>query len=117
MNNILEILEDLSDNELVELWNDYCEYNGYEDQLFGMSDFEAIVDTSDFFSTYKKIDHDNFNSCDDYFYFNSCDDYFYFDNCGWICSTSDPSEVIDLDDLACYIEDNIEEYDYLLENV
>ena len=108
MNNILEILEDLSDNELVELWNDYCEYNGYEDQLFGMCAFEAIVDTSDFFSTYEKIDHDNFNSCDDYFY---------YDRQGWICSTSDPSDIIDLDDLACYIEDNIEEYDYLLENV
>lgn len=108
MNNILEILEDLTDWELVELWNEYQDHNHYEEQLFNMSDFEFIVDTSDFFATYEKIDHDNFNSCDDYFY---------FDRCGWICSTSDPMDLIDLDDLACYIEDNFEEYDYLLENV
>ena len=108
MNNILEILEDLTDYELVELWNDYCEVIGNEEELFNMSDFEYMEDTSDFFSTYEKIDHDNFNSCDDYFY---------YDRQSWICSTSDPSEVIDLDDLACYIEDNIEDFDYLLENV
>lgn len=108
MNNILEILEDMSDNDLVLLWNEYQDSNSYEEQLYDMSDFEYIVDTGDFFETYEKIDHDNFNSCDDYFY---------YDRHGWICSTSDPCEVIDLDDLACYIEDNIDDFDYLLENV
>ena len=108
MRNILEQLEDMDTSTLLELWNEYQQNQGYEEELFNMCDFECLVDTSDFFATYEKIDHDNFNSCDDYFY---------FDRCGWICSTSDPLDLIDLDDLACYIEDNFEDFEEYFENV
>ena len=42
---IVEVLYDLNNKELVNIWNDYCEDNSYfEDQLFSMSDLEEYLE-------------------------------------------------------------------------
>ena len=95
---IYEYLCEISDGATLDLWEEYCEDNRYdddrvyymdflEDYICGMSAFEAF-----------KMGADNGE------YFNLNDDYFQFTIYG-IKSFSDIFDVVDLDDLATWIDD------------
>ena len=94
--NIKEVVEDFKENELVELWNKFCNKNCYEEVLCYLSDDEI----NDWFSNKtpaelirmgKDVDLDN-----KYFYFHLNE----------LNTTDDIFDVVDIDELVDYIIDN-----------
>ena len=87
-----EELEELDDEELVEMWNDYCEKSNrggegiHANKIYHMDDLDDVLGKmwpSDLFDT---IDFNRFSEGDSYFGYN---DY------GYIESFDTPSDVID----------------------
>jgi hypothetical protein len=93
--NIREVVED--ENKLVELWNEYCGKNYYEEAIYYLSDDEIINDLfsnktpAELIRIEKDVDLDN--------------KYFYF-HLGELNTTDDIFDVADIDDLVDYIIDN-----------
>ena len=97
--NIKEVVEDFREGKLVELWNEFCNKNYYEEviyYLYYLSDDEI----NDFFSNKtpaelirmgKDVDLDN--------------KYFYF-HLGELNITDNVFDVVDIDELVDYIIDN-----------
>ena len=94
--NIREVVEDFKENKLVELWNEFCNKNYYEEVIYYLSDDEI----NDFFSNKtpaelirmgKGVDLDN--------------KYFYF-HLGELNTTDNVFDVVDIDELVDYIIDN-----------
>ena len=94
--NIREVVEDFKENKLVELWNEFCDKNYYEEVIYYLSDDEI----NDFFSNKtpaelirigSNVDLDN--------------KYFYF-HLGELNTTSNIFDVVDIDELIDYIIDN-----------
>ena len=73
---IIDLLEnELSDGELVEVWNDYCERNNLcGDEIFPLEDFDVYYENY----TPSEIAHAIFNSTN----FNPNDTWFGFDGLG-----------------------------------
>lgn len=93
---IREAVEDFKENELVELWNNYCDENYYEERIYYLSDDEI----NDFFSNDtpaelirigKDVDLDN--------------KYFYF-HLGKLNTTDNVFDAVEIDELVDYIIDN-----------
>ena len=102
-------IEELPDDELVSLWNEYCEQASYnEDMIYPMSDFEMLCGDS-FKELYGCIDN----------YFDLNDDYFYIDGLGFYhslnCSRLWSDSPIDLDELVTWCYENEMWYDELEE--
>ena len=94
--NIKEVVEDFKENKLVELWNEFCDKNYYEEVIYYLSDDEI----NDLFSNKtpaelirmgKDVDLDN--------------KYLYF-HLGELNTTDDIFDVVDIDELVDYIIDN-----------
>ena len=94
--NIREVVEDFKENKLVELWNEFCDKNYYEERIYYLSDDEI----NDFFSNKtpaelirmgSNVDLDN--------------KYFYF-HLGELNTTDNIFDVVDIDELVDYIIDN-----------
>ena len=94
--NIREVVEDFKENKLVELWNEFCNENYYEEVIYYLSDDEI----NDFFSNKtpaelirmgSNVDLDN--------------KYFYF-HLGELNTTDNIFDVVDIDELVDYIIDN-----------
>ena len=94
--NIRVAVEDFRENKLVELWNEFCNKNYYEEVIYYLSDDEI----NDFFSNNtpaelirmgKDVDLDN--------------KYFYF-HLGELNTTDNVFDVVDIDELVDYIIDN-----------
>ena len=94
--NIREVVEDFKEDKLVELWNEFCDKNYYEERIYYLSDDEI----NDFFSNKtpaelirigKDVDLDN--------------KYFYF-HLGELNTTYNVFDVVDIDELVDYIIDN-----------
>ena len=94
--NIREVVEDFKENKLVELWNEFCDKNYYEERIYYLSDDEI----NDFFSNKtpaelirmgKGVDLDN-----KYFYFHLSE----------LNTTDNIFDVVDIDELVDYIIDN-----------
>ena len=94
--NIREVVEDFKENKLVELWNEFCNKNYYEEVIYYLSDDEI----NDFFSNKtpaelirmgKGVDLDN-----KYFYFHLSE----------LNTTDNIFDVVDIDELVDYIIDN-----------
>lgn len=94
--NIREIVEDFKESKLVELWNEFCDKNYYEERIYYLSDDEI----NDLFSNKtpaelirmgSDIDLDN-----KYFYFHLDE----------LNTTNDIFDVVDIDELVDYIIDN-----------
>ena len=94
--NIREVIEDFKENKLVELWNEFCDKNYYEERIYYLSDDEI----NDFFSNKtpaelirigKDVDLDN-----KYFYFHLSE----------LNTTDNVFDVVDIDELVDYIIDN-----------
>jgi hypothetical protein len=94
--NIREVVEDFTENKLVELWNEFCDKNYYEERIYYLSDDEI----NDLFSNKtpaelirigKDVDLDN-----KYFYFHLNE----------LNTTDDIFDVADIDEIVDYIIDN-----------
>ena len=94
--NIREVIEDFKENKLVELWNEFCDKNYYEERIYYLSDDEI----NDFFSNKtpaelirigKDVDLDN-----KYFYFHLSE----------LNTTDNVFDVVDIDELVDYIIGN-----------
>lgn len=96
-----ELLENLTDSELVEVWNEYCDNNRcYDDKIEYMDDFDCLMEGNSPTKILESVAKD----------FSTYDDYFKFGIYG--CkSFGDPSDYIYFDDLANYILDNDEDFD------
>ena len=94
--NIREVVEDFKEGKLVELWNEFCDKNYYEERIYYLSDDEI----NDFFSNKtpaelirigKNVVLDN--------------KYFYF-HLGELNTAYNIFDVVDIDELVDYIIDN-----------
>lgn len=94
--NIKVVVEDFKENKLVELWNEFCDKNCYEERIWYLSDYEI----NDLFSNKtpaelirmgKDVDLDN-----KYFYFHLDE----------LNTTNNIFDVVDIDELVDYIIDN-----------
>ena len=99
--NIKEVVEDFNENKLVELWNNYCDENCYEERICYLSDDEindlfSNKTPSELIRMGEDIDLDN--------------KYFYF-HLGELNTTDDIFDVVDIDELVDYIIDNDDDCD------
>ena len=99
-----EELEELEEQEVVDLWNDYCENNnrGGEgiraNRIYNMDDLDDVLGRmwpSDLLDT---IDFNRFNECDSYFGYNGY---------GYIESFDTPYDVIDVEALVEYLNEDV----------
>ena len=94
-----EELEELEDEKVVDLWNDYCENNNMDDEkIYHMDDLDDVLGRmwpSDLLDT---IDFNRFNECDSYFGDNGY---------GYIESFDTPYDVIDVEALVEYLNENV----------
>lgn len=109
LTEITEILENMNDDELFTLWNDYCANNS-------MSDNEVYEFDDDFFETYFEGrpaeaaralffgDVKNWN-----------DAYITFNGYGNLKSSNYITDLISVGDLAGYIEDHQEDFEDILQ--
>jgi len=107
LDQITEILESLSDNKLVDLWNDYCDENSNADARVYEFDDQFF---EDYFSNPGEAaravffgDVKNWN-----------DSYVIFNGYANLETSNDVSELISLYDLANHIESNQSEYQNIL---
>ena len=94
--NIKEVVEDFKEAKLVELWNNYCDENCYEERICYLSDdeindFFSIETPAELIRMGKDVDLDS--------------KYFYF-HLGELNTTDDIYDVVDIDELVDYIIDN-----------
>ena len=94
--SIKVVVEDFNEEKLVELWNEFCDKNYYEERLYYLSDDEI----NDWFSNKtpaelirmgSNVDLDN-----KYFYFHLDE----------LNTTDNIFDVVDIDELVDYIIDN-----------
>lgn len=94
--NIREVVEDFKGNKLVELWNEFCDKNYYEERIYYLSDDEI----NDFFSNKTPAElirmGRDVNLDNKYFYFHLCE----------LNTTDNIFDVVDIDELVDYIIDN-----------
>lgn len=94
--NIREVVEDFKENKLVELWNEFCNKNYYEEVIYYLSDDE-INDwfrdktPAELIRMGSNVDLDN-----KYFYFHLDE----------LNTTDNVFDVVDIDELVDYIIDN-----------
>ena len=106
---IKEYLENLSNNELFNLWNDYAEEN-YTDEVISYFD-EEFFET--FFSgPYEAARATFFGGIR-----NWGDTYIMFNGHGNLESFSIPSEYLNLSDFADYIENNPGDYKKIISEI
>ena len=94
--NIREVVEDFKENKLVELWNEFCNKNYYEEVIYYLSDDEindlcSNKTPAELIRMGSNLDLDN--------------KYFYF-HLGELNTTHNFFDVVDIDELVDYIIDN-----------
>lgn len=94
--NIKEVVEDFKEEKLVELWNEFCDENYYEERIEYLSDDEI----NDLFS--KKTPAELIRMGSDVDLDNK---YFYF-HLNELNTTDNIFDVVDIDELVDYIIDN-----------
>ena len=94
--NIREVVEDFKEDKLVELWNEFCNKNYYEEVIDYLSDDEINA----FFSNKTPAELIRIGSDVDL-----DNKYFYF-HLGELNTTDNVFDVIDIDELVDYIIDN-----------
>lgn len=94
-----EELEELDDEKVVDLWNDYCVNNNmYEDSIYHMDEIDELLGRmwpSDLLDT---IDFNRFSEGDSYFGYNGY---------GYIESFNTPYDVIDVEALVEYLNEGV----------
>ena len=102
--NIREIIEDFEEERLVELWNEFCNENYYEEVICYLSEDE--IDNlfknntpAELIRMGKDVDLDN-----KYFYFHLDE----------LNTTDNVFDVVDIDELVDYIIDNDDDCNYTI---
>ena len=99
-----EELEELEEQEVVDLWNEYCETKNRccegirANRIYHMDELDDILGKmwpSDLLNT---IDFNRFNECDSYFGYNGY---------GYIESFDTPYDVIDVEALVEYLNEGV----------
>lgn len=68
---IIDAIENLSNNEAVSLWNEYCnESNHMDDYIYGMNEFDEIMGDMKPWDVVRACFYGNFCPADNYFWFN-----------------------------------------------
>lgn len=95
---IREYIKNLRDYEQVNLWNDYCDAQDYDDdRIGGMDEFDDLFYGLSPLEIVRRLDSS----------FNPNHAWFYFDDYGDVCSTNYPeNEIIQQDDIAEYIDES-----------
>lgn len=99
-NKIIEILEDMSDDDLFSIWNEYANENGYNN-IYNMEEFDEICDSMTASDIARRCFYGKFNPNDNYFIFNG---YANFESSDYL------EDFIDFDDLADYCIRNDEDF-------
>ena len=94
--NIRTVVEDFKENKLVELWNEFCDKNCYEERIWYLSDYEI----NDWFSNKTPAELIRMGSDVDL-----DNKYFYF-HLNELNTTDNIFDVVDIDELVDYIIDN-----------
>ena len=94
--SIRVVVEDFKENKLVELWNEFCDKNYYEERIYYLSDDEIndLFDNmtpAELIRMGSNVDLDN-----KYFYFHLNE----------LNTTDNVFDVVDIDELVDYIIDN-----------
>lgn len=94
-----EELEELEDEKVFDLWNDYCENNNEGDErIYHMDDLDDVLGRMWPSDLFDMIEFNRFNACDSYFGYN---DY------GYIESFDTPYDVIDVEALVEYLNEDV----------
>ena len=94
-----EELEELDDEELVEMWNEFCENNNmYDERIYRMDEIDDILGKMYPTDLLDMIDFSRFSECDSYFSHNGC---------GYIESFDTPYDVIDVEVLVEYLNEDV----------
>ena len=102
---IKEFLQDLDDEELKQIWNDYCDVNSYSDDfVYDMEEFDDIMSNSTPSDIANRIFYGDFKPCHEYFSFNG------YEN---LVSSDYLEDLIHISDLAEYIYNNQDEQSYI----
>ena len=97
---ILEVLEGLTDGELLNVHREYLnETNGYDDEIYTIDDLDMIAEGQDAYWLLCRAFYGDFNPTADYFKFNG------YGNIQSIFSY-ELSSYIDMEDIAEYCIDN-----------
>lgn len=97
---ILEVLEGLTDSELLNVHREYLnETNGYDDEIYTLDDLDMIAEGQDAYWLLCRAFYGDFNPTADYFKFNG------YGNIQSIFSY-ELSSYIDMEDIAEYCVDN-----------
>lgn len=97
---ILEVLEGLTDSELLSVHREYLnETNGYDDEIYTLDDLDMIAEGQDAYWLLCRAFYGDFNPAADYFKFNA------YGNIQSIFSYELLS-YIDMEDIAKYCIDN-----------
>lgn len=95
---IKELLEEMSDSELLSVYMEYCDSaNICDGGIYDMDDFDEIMSGSEPWEIARSCFYGDFRPCDKYFSFNGYGNLISFDYI---------SEHIYIDDIARYIIDN-----------
>lgn len=99
-----EELEELNDEELVEMWNDYCDNNNrrgegiHANRIYNMDEIDDVLGKMYPTALFDTIDFNRFNECDSYFGYNGY---------GYIESFDTPYDVIDVEALVEYLNEDV----------
>lgn len=110
--NVLEVLQELDDETLCTIWNEYCEENNmFDDHLYGNGEFNE---------TFQNSDPEHIAQVICYGEFSINDEYFTFDGNGNLKSSDNVNDLICIEDLLDFIlrndeTFNIDELEELLE--
>lgn len=94
---IKEFIEELNSDDIVYLWNEYCDkVNYYDDRIYYMYEFDDLF--------YGKTPLDILDSVSSDF--SSNDDYFQFNGYGYAKSFDYPEDRIEVDEVVDFIIEN-----------
>lgn len=99
---IKEVLKDMTERELFNIYNEYADENCYE-RFYDMEELDEILGNAEPSKIASMIYYGDFKPNDDYFMFNWNGNLYSFDY---------PSEEISFDDIVDYIIRNDEDFDY-----
>lgn len=100
-NQIIEVLENMSMPDLVQVHNEYCNAANYPDNwVYSMEEFDEIMSGSSPWEIARTCFYGDFRPCDDWFTFNG---YANIDTFDYLAEENCP---IYIDDIASYILEN-----------
>lgn len=95
---IKELLENMSDGELLSVYNEYCDSaNIYDNGVYDMEEFDEIMSGQDPWEIARSCFYGDFRPCDKYFSFNGYGNLVSFDYI---------SDKISVEEIAEYITEN-----------